>query len=146
LPQRSGLNRNSFRSALILADRRRRSLARFASALPMDWENYFLAGQLVRLPHNILTCSFNLFPPANLLAVEAEADIAITLDHPKTGPAYCQKAYRLHPQRLWRRKLSEALGINQETGRSRRPPLSSTHVEDFVYSRALDYASALEKS
>ena len=62
LPQRSGLNRNSFRSALTLADRRRRSQALFASALPMDWGTTFLPASLARLPRVIPTYSFNWFP------------------------------------------------------------------------------------
>jgi hypothetical protein len=45
-----------------LADRRRQSQALFASGPPMDWGTTFLPASLARLPRDIPTYSFNLFP------------------------------------------------------------------------------------
>ena len=73
-----------------------------------------------------------------------EADIAITLDRPKQG--------RLIVKKLTDYTLSVygAEGYLKRFGPIRKQAdlaghLFVTHVEDFVYSRALDYASALGK-
>ena len=94
----------------------------FASALPMDWETTFLpawrAGRAASRPaHSI--CS----PAADILAVEAGGRYCDHAGPSEAGSAHCQEACRLHAQRLRGRKLSEALGTDQETGRSRRSSL-----------------------
>jgi hypothetical protein len=102
--------------------RQRLSQILFASALPMDWETTFLpawrAGCAASRPaHSI--CS----PAADILAVEAGGRYCDHAGPSEAGSAHCQEACRLHALRLRGRKLSEALGTDQETGRSRRSSL-----------------------
>jgi len=92
LPERSGLSRNSFRSALTLADRRRRS--RHCSRRRSRWiVGITSASQLGGLARGIPTCSFNLFPlPRTFSLSSGRPMFAITLDRPKQGRLIVKKA------------------------------------------------------
>jgi DNA-binding transcriptional LysR family regulator len=105
--------------------------------------NYFLADRLGALAARHPGLIIQLVPlPRTFSLSRREADIAITLDRPKQG-------------RLILSKLTDyTLSVYAtETYLSREGPIGNqsdlagrlfvTHVEDFVYSRALDYASAL---
>jgi molybdate transport repressor ModE-like protein len=107
--------------------------------------NYFLAGQLGELAARHPDLLVQLVPlPRTFSLSRREADIAITLDRPKQG--------RLIVKKLTDYTLSVygAEGYLKRFGPIRKQAdlaghLFVTHVEDFVYSRALDYASALGK-
>ncbi|SCB55504.1 DNA-binding transcriptional regulator, LysR family [Bradyrhizobium shewense] len=105
--------------------------------------NYFLADQLGALAARHPRLIIQLVPlPRTFSLSRREADIAITLDRPKQGrlilskltdytlSVYAAKSYLVREGQI--EKQSDL------TGR-----LFVTHVEDFAYSRALDYASAL---
>jgi molybdate transport repressor ModE-like protein len=107
--------------------------------------NYFLAGQLGALAACHPDLLIQLVPlPRTFSLSRREADIAITLDRPKQGKlivtkltdytlsVYCADSYLKRSGPI--RKQADLAGH-----------LFVTHVEDFVYSRALDYASALGK-
>lgn len=107
--------------------------------------NYFLADRLGALAARHPGLVIQLVPlPRTFSLSRREADVAITLDRPKQG--------RLILSKLTDYTLSVYAGKNYF---SREGPISSqsdlagrlfvTHVEDFAYSRALDYASALGK-
>lgn len=105
--------------------------------------NYFLADQLGALAAKHPGLIIQLVPlPRTFSLSGREADIAITLDRPKQGrlilskltnytlSVYAAESYLLREGQIEKR--------SDLTGR-----LFVTHVEDFAYSRALDYASAL---
>lgn len=107
--------------------------------------NYFLADRLGMLAARHPGLVIQLVPlPRTFSLSRREADIAITLDRPKQG--------RLILSKLTDYTLSVYAA---ESYLSREGPIGSqsdlagrlfvTHVEDFAYSRALDYASALGK-
>ncbi|MFK4492194.1 LysR family transcriptional regulator [Bradyrhizobium sp. USDA 336] len=105
--------------------------------------NYFLADRLGALAAKHRGLVIQLVPlPRTFSLSRREADIAITLDRPKQGrlilskltdytlSVYAAESYLVREGRI--EKQSDL------TGR-----LFVTHVEDFAYSQALDYASAL---
>lgn len=105
--------------------------------------NYFLADRLGALSARHPGLVVQLVPlPRTFSLSRREADIAITLDRPKQG--------RLILSKLTDYTLSVYAA---ESYLSREGPISNqsdlvgrlfvTHVDEFVYSRALDYASAL---
>ncbi|MGM4954318.1 LysR family transcriptional regulator [Bradyrhizobium barranii] len=105
--------------------------------------NYFLADRLGALAANHPGLVIQLVPlPRTFSLSRREADIAITLERPKQG--------RLILSKLTDYTLSVYAA---DTYLAREGPVKTqaelegrlfvTHVEDFVYSRALDYASAL---
>jgi DNA-binding transcriptional LysR family regulator len=105
--------------------------------------NYFLAGHLGELAARHPGLVIQLVPmPRTFSLSRREADIAITLDRPKQG--------RLILSKLTNYTLSVYAA---ESYISREGPVTTqadlagrlfvTHVEDFVYSRALDYASTI---
>lgn len=107
--------------------------------------NYFLAEHLGILATRHPGLVIQLIPlPRTFSLSRREADIAITLDRPKQG--------RLILSKLTNYTLSVYAA---ESYLSREGPILSqadlagrlfvTHVEDFVYSRALDYASGLAR-
>jgi len=81
---------------------------------PMDWETTFLPASSVRLPHNILTCSFNLFPSREPSRCRGGRPTLRSRWTIRNRAGLLSKSLPTTPSRLWRRKLSEALGINQE--------------------------------
>jgi DNA-binding transcriptional LysR family regulator len=105
--------------------------------------NYFLADRLGALAASHSELVIQLVPlPRTFSLSRREADIAITLDRPKQG--------RLIVSKLTDYSLSvyAAQDYLEREGRVRSEKdlagrLFVTHVEDFVYSRALDYASGL---
>lgn len=105
--------------------------------------NYFLADQLGALAAQHPGLVIQLVPlPRTFSLSRREADIAITLDRPKQG--------RLILSKLTDYTLSVYAA---ESYLTREGPITSqaelagrlfvTHVEDFAYSRALDYAAVL---
>ncbi|MBH5371541.1 LysR family transcriptional regulator [Bradyrhizobium glycinis] len=105
--------------------------------------NYFLADQLGALAARHPGLIIQLVPlPRTFSLSRREADIAITLDRPKQGRLifskltdYTLSVYAAHSYLAREGQIEKQSDL---TGR-----LFVTHVEDFAYSRALDYASAL---
>jgi len=105
--------------------------------------NYFLSRALGALAAQHPGLTIQLVPlPRTFSLTRREADIVITLDRPKQG--------RLIVKKLTDYTLSvyAAKSYLSRAGRILRPEdlaghLFITHVEDFVYSRALDYAAEL---
>ncbi|WP_234685065.1 LysR family transcriptional regulator [Bradyrhizobium monzae] len=105
--------------------------------------NYFLADQLGSLAARHPGLVIQLVPlPRNFSLSRREADIAITLDRPKQGRLILAKLtdYTLSVYAA-ASYLAREGPINDQADLAGR--LFVTHVEDFVYSRALDYASVL---
>ncbi len=105
--------------------------------------NYFLSRNLGALAVQHPGLTIQLVPlPRTFSLARREADIAITLDRPKQG-------------RLMIKKLTDyTLSVYaSESYLARSGPIEApedlaghlfiTHIEDFVYSRALDYAAEL---
>ena len=105
--------------------------------------NYFLARALGKLANTHPDLTIQLVPlPRTFSLSRREADIVVTLDRPKQG--------RLIIKKLTDYSLSiyASEGYLTQHGAVRSPDdldgrLFITHVEDFVYSRALDYAAEL---
>jgi molybdate transport repressor ModE-like protein len=105
--------------------------------------NYFLSRALGALAAEHPGLTIQLVPlPRTFSLTRREADIVITLDRPKQG--------RLIVKKLTDYTLSVYAAKSYLAGARKiaRPEdlaghLFITHVEDFVYSRALDYASEL---
>ncbi|MGE3876655.1 MAG: substrate-binding domain-containing protein, partial [Parvibaculaceae bacterium] len=105
--------------------------------------NYFLSRALGALAAEHPGLTIQLVPlPRTFSLSRREADIVITLDRPKQG--------RLIVKKLTDYTLSiyAAKSYLARSGPVMRPEdlsghLFITHVEDFVYSRALDYAAEL---
>jgi len=105
--------------------------------------NYFLADQLGALAARHPGLIIQLVPlPRTFSLSRREADIAITLDRPKQGRLILSKLtdYTLSVYAANSYLVREGQ-IEQQSDLTGR--LFVTHVEDFAYSRALDYASAL---
>lgn len=105
--------------------------------------NYFLADRLGELASRHPGLVIQLVPlPRTFSLSRREADIAITLDRPKQGRLILSKLtdYTLSVYAT-ESYLAREGKIRKEEDLAGR--LFVTHVEDFVYSRALDYASAL---
>lgn len=112
---------------------------------PDGFGNYFLADQLGALAEQHPDLLIQLVPlPRTFSLSRREADIVVTLDRPKQGQlivkkltdytlsVYCSEHY-----------LKRSGPIRKEADLAGH--LFVTHVEDYVYSRALDYATALGK-
>ena len=107
--------------------------------------NYFLANHLGALATQHPDLLIQLVPlPRTFSLSRREADIAITLDRPKQGRLIVTKLtdYTLSVYGT-ESYLKRSGPIKKQSDLAGR--LFITHVEDFVYSRALDYASALGK-
>lgn len=105
--------------------------------------NYFLADHLGTLAARHPRLVIQLVPlPRTFSLSRREADIAITLDRPKQGRLILSKLtdYTLSVYAAERYLEREGAIISQAELAGR---LFVTHVEDFAYSRALDYASVL---
>ncbi|ONG58029.1 LysR family transcriptional regulator [Pseudoroseomonas deserti] len=107
--------------------------------------NYVLAAELAGLAGRHPGLLVQLVPlPRTFSLSRREADIAITLERPEQGRLMVSKLtdYTL--------SLYATAGYLARTGPILRPGdltdrLFVTHVEDFLYSRALDYAAALRR-
>lgn len=105
--------------------------------------NYFLADRLGALAARHPGLVIQLVPLPRMFSLSRrEADIAITLDRPKQGRLIVSKLtdYTLSVYAA-QSYLSREGPIGSQSDLAGR--LFVTHVEDFVYSQALDYASAL---
>ncbi|QIG96595.1 MULTISPECIES: LysR family transcriptional regulator [unclassified Bradyrhizobium] len=105
--------------------------------------NYFLAEHLGALAAKHPGLVIQLVPlPRTFSLSRREADIVITLDRPKQGKLIVSKLtdYTLSVYAA-ESYLAREGAIDRQTDLAGR--LFVTHVEDFVYSRALDYASVL---
>jgi DNA-binding transcriptional LysR family regulator len=105
--------------------------------------NYFLADRLGALAANHPGFVIQLVPfPRTFSLSRREADIAITLDRPKQGRLILSKLtdYTLSVYAA-DTYLTREGAIKSQSDLAGR--LFVTQVEDFVYSRALDYASVL---
>ncbi|MEY9104652.1 DNA-binding transcriptional LysR family regulator [Bradyrhizobium yuanmingense] len=105
--------------------------------------NYFLADQLGALAARHPGLIIQLVPlPRTFSLSRREADIAITLDRPKQGRLILSKltdyTLSVYAAKSYLAREGQIGKQSDLTGR-----LFVTHVEDFAYSRALDYASAL---
>lgn len=105
--------------------------------------NYFLADQLGALATRHPGLIIQLVPlPRTFSLSRREADIAITLDRPKQGRLIVSKltdyTLSVYAAKSFLAREGQIGKQSDLTGR-----LFVTHVEDFAYSRALDYASAL---
>lgn len=105
--------------------------------------NYFLADQLGALAARHPGLIIQLVPlPRTFSLSRREADIAITLDRPKQGRLILSKltdyTLSVYAAKNYLAREGQIEKQSDLTGR-----LFVTHVEDFAYSRALDYASAL---
>jgi molybdate transport repressor ModE-like protein len=105
--------------------------------------NYFLADQLGALAALQSELVIQLVPlPRTFSLSRREADIAITLDRPKQGRLIVKKLTDYTLSVYAAESYLERTGpITQQGDLAGR--LFVTHVEDFVYSRALDYAATL---
>jgi DNA-binding transcriptional LysR family regulator len=105
--------------------------------------NYVLAEELGRLAaeHEELVIQLVALPRTFSLS-RREADIAITLERPKQGRLIVKKltdyTLSVYAARTYVEKTAPIRELSDLAGR-----LFVTHVEDFVYSRALDYAATL---
>jgi molybdate transport repressor ModE-like protein len=105
--------------------------------------NYFLSRALGALAAKHPGLTIQLVPlPRTFSLTRREADIVITLDRPKQGRLIVKKLtdYTLSVYAA-KSYLSQARKIMRPEDLSGH--LFITHVEDFVYSRALDYAAEL---
>lgn len=105
--------------------------------------NYFLAEHLGALATAHPGLVIQLVPlPRTFSLSRREADIAITLDRPKQGRLILSKltdyTLSVYAAESYLSREGQITGQADLAGR-----LFVTHVEDFVYSRALDYAAVL---
>src|SRR5258708_21192844 len=107
--------------------------------------NYFLGSELGALAARHPDLLIELVPlPRTFSLSRREADIAITLDRPKQGRLIVKKLTDYTLSVYGAESYLKRLGpIRKQADLASH--LFVTHVEDFVYSRALDYASALGK-
>ncbi|MFT3989551.1 LysR family transcriptional regulator [Aestuariivirga sp.] len=107
--------------------------------------NYFLARELGALAEQHPGLTIQLVPlPRTFSLSRREADIVVTLDRPKQGRLIIRKltdySLSVYAAKSHLKKHGSIRAVDDLAGR-----LFVTHVEDFVYSRALDYAAELGK-
>lgn len=113
--------------------------------VPDGLGNYFLADALAGFAAEHPDLVIQLVPlPRTFSLSQREADIAITLDRPKQGRLVIKKLtdYTLSVYAA-RRYIARFGMVNSEADLIDR--LFVTHIEDLIYSRALDYAARLGK-
>src|SRR5216683_6713808 len=107
--------------------------------------NYFLAEHLGALAARHPELIIQLVPlPRTFSLSRREADIVITLDRPKQGRLIVKKLTDYTLSVYGAESYLKRLGAIRKQA-DLAGHLFVTHVEDFVYSRALDYASTLGK-
>ena len=107
--------------------------------------NYFLSRELGALASQHPDLTIQLVPlPRTFSLSRREADIVVTLDRPKQGRLIIKKltdyTLSLYASADYLKKNGPIRSQSDLEGR-----LFVTHVEDFVYSRALDYAAEIGK-
>ena len=112
---------------------------------PDGFGNYFLADQLGVLAEQHPDLLIQLVPlPRTFSLSRREADIVVTLDRPKQGQLIVKKltdyTLSIYCSEQYLKRSGPITKQADLTGH-----LFITHVEDYVYSRALDYATALGK-
>lgn len=105
--------------------------------------NYFLARHLGSLASQHPGLTIQLVPlPRTFSLSRREADIVVTLDRPKQGKLIVKKltdyTLSVYASATYLKRHGPVTSRDDLEGR-----LFVTHVEDFVYSRALDYAAEL---
>jgi len=110
---------------------------------PDGFGNYFLARSLVELATHHPALTIQLVPlPRTFSLSRREADIVVTIDRPKQGKLIVKKltdySLSIYATEAY---LKQHGAITTEADLEGR--LFVTHVEDLVYSRALDYAGEL---
>jgi DNA-binding transcriptional LysR family regulator len=110
---------------------------------PDGFGNYFLASQLGALANQHPNLTVQLVPlPRTFSLSRREADIVVTLDRPKQGRLIIKKltdyTLSIYATEDYVKTHGPVTHIEDLEGR-----LFITHVEDFVYSRALDYAAEI---
>ena len=107
--------------------------------------NYFLSRTLGHLATRHPDLTIQLVPlPRTFSLSRREADIVVTLDRPKQGKLIVRKltdySLSVYASAAYLEKHQGIASADDLNGH-----LFVTHVEDFVYSRALDYAAELGK-
>jgi DNA-binding transcriptional LysR family regulator len=110
---------------------------------PDGFGNYFLARALGALAAQHRDLTIQLVPlPRTFSLSRREADIVVTLDRPKQGNMIIKKltdySLSIYATEAFLKQHGPIRSESDLDG-----CLFVTHVEDFVYSRALDYAGAL---
>ena len=105
--------------------------------------NYFLARHMGKLARAHPELTIQLVPlPRTFSLSRREADIVVTLDRPKQGKLIIKKltdyTLSIYAADSYLKEHGKITSADDLDGR-----LFVTHVEDFVYSRALDYAAEL---
>lgn len=105
--------------------------------------NYFLAREMGRLATLHPDLTIQLVPlPRTFSLSRREADIVVTLDRPKQGRLIIKKltdyTLSIYAAESYIKSQGPIRQVDDLEGK-----LFVTHVEDFVYSRALDYAAEL---
>ncbi len=105
--------------------------------------NYFLARSMGKLAKAHPELTIQLVPlPRTFSLSRREADIVVTLDRPKQGKLIIKKltdyTLSIYAAASYLKDQGNIRTMEDLDGR-----LFITHVEDFVYSRALDYAAEL---
>ncbi|OSQ47701.1 LysR family transcriptional regulator [Thalassospira alkalitolerans] len=113
--------------------------------VPDGLGNYFLARELAGFAADHPDLVIQLVPlPRTFSLSQREADIAITLDRPKQGRLVIRKLTDYTLSVYAAHSYVERYGaIKSERDLTDR--LFVTHIEDLIYSRALDYAARLGK-
>lgn len=111
--------------------------------VPDGFGNYFLARKLGALAATHRDLTIQLVPlPRTFSLSRREADIVVTLDRPKQGNMIIKKltdySLSIYATEAFLKQHGPIKSESDLDG-----CLFVTHVEDFVYSRALDYAGAL---
>ena len=110
---------------------------------PDGFGNYFLAREMGRLATLHPDLTIQLVPlPRTFSLSRREADLVVTLDRPKQGKLIIKKltdyTLSIYAAESYIKAQGPIRTVDDLEGR-----LFVTHVEDFVYSRALDYAAEL---
>ncbi len=113
--------------------------------VPDGLGNYFLARELAGFAAQHPDLVIQLVPlPRTFSLSQREADIAITLDRPKQGRLVIKKltdySLSVYASQSY---ITQYGAIRSERDLTDR--LFVTHIEDLIYSRALDYAARLGK-
>ena len=107
--------------------------------------NYFLSRTLGALAESHPGLTIQLVPlPRTFSLSRREADIVVTLDRPKQGRLIVRKltdySLSVYAAAAYLKRQGPITTVDDLAGH-----LFVTHVEDFIYSRALDYAAELGK-
>ncbi len=110
---------------------------------PDGFGNYFLARHLAALANTHRELTIQLVPlPRTFSLSRREADMVVTLDRPKHGNLIIKKltdySLSIYASKAYVKKNPRLDSIDALAGH-----LFITHVDEFAYSRALDYAAGL---